>query len=116
MPIARSPQAFGVRKNRHSRIGHSLPNSAKVARYTLPGPQSQRIMHRYTAGQSIREISRKEGRARETVTKIVKSDEMQEFVQQMRERLYGLGIDALDAVRHGLNEKKDSQLAYRLLT
>jgi|HubBroStandDraft_6_1064221.scaffolds.fasta_scaffold85863_2 hypothetical protein len=57
-------------------------------------------MQRYAAGQSIREISRKEGRARETITKIVRCDEMQAHVQQMRERFYGLGCEALGAVEH----------------
>ena len=73
-------------------------------------------MQRFVAGQSMRKISREEGRARETVTKIVRSDEMQLFVQQMRERFYGLGVDALAAVRHSLRQKKDGQLGYRLLS
>jgi hypothetical protein len=73
-------------------------------------------MQRFVAGQSIREISREEGKARETVTKIVRSDEMNAFVKQMREHFFALGFDALDAVRDSLCRKKDGQLGYRLLT
>jgi hypothetical protein len=72
-------------------------------------------MQRYITGESIREISREEGRARPTVTKIVRSDEVQAYVQAMRERFYGLGTDALAAVQHALQQQKDAQLAYRLL-
>lgn len=97
-------------------VGQSLPRSTKKPRTIVPPPQSQRIMQRYADGQSIREISRREGRARETVTRIVRSDEMQTFVNEMRERFYGLGCDAMDAIRHTLRQKKDGQLGYRLLT
>jgi len=73
-------------------------------------------MQRFIVGQTIREISRIEGRARDTVARIVKSDEMQTFVEEMRERFYGLGCDALETLRHGLQEQKDGRLAYQLLT
>ncbi len=92
-----------------------LPKSAKERRTSIPPPQSQRIMQRFVAGQSIREISREEGRARETITKIVRCDEMQAHVKKMRERFYGFGCDALDAVRYALRKKKDGQLGYRFL-
>ena len=72
-------------------------------------------MQRYIAGDSIREIAREEQRDRATVTKIVRSDEMQNFVQHMRERFYGLGIDAMDAVSHALRVQKNAAIGYRLL-
>ena len=72
-------------------------------------------MLRFIAGQGIRQISREEGRARQTVTKIVRSEKMQAYVQALRERFYGLGDDALSAVQHALQQRKDPQLAYRLL-
>jgi hypothetical protein len=106
----------GGRESLKLKIVQSLPKSTKAPRTIVPPPQSQRIMQRFVAGQSIREISRQEGKARETVTKIVRSDEMSAFVRQMRESFYGLGVDALDAVRHSLCQKKDGQLGYKLLT
>ena len=72
-------------------------------------------MQRYVGGQSIRQIAREEKRDRATVTKIVRSDEMQGLVQRMRERFYGLAFDAMDAVEHSLKQKNDARLAYRML-
>jgi hypothetical protein len=98
------------------RVSQNRPKSAKKTEITaIPPPQSVRIMQRYVAGQSIREISRKEGRARETVTKIVRSNEMNTYVSTLRERFYGLGADALSAVEHGLRQMRDPRLGYRLL-
>lgn len=73
-------------------------------------------MQRHVAGQSIRQISREENRARETVTKIVRSDDMRTFVNTLRERFYGFGEHALDAVEYALVEQKDARLGYQLLT
>jgi len=92
------------------------PNSTKKPRTIVPPPQSVRIMERYVAGDSIREIARKERRDRATVTKIVRSDEMSAVVQKMRERYYGLGFDALDAVQHTLRVRKDGGLGRQVLT
>jgi hypothetical protein len=73
-------------------------------------------MQRYVAGESVREIAREERRDRATVTKIVRSEEMNTFVHQMRERLYGLGCDALAAVEHELQVRTNGRLGYQLLT
>jgi hypothetical protein len=73
-------------------------------------------MERYVGGESIRQIARAEHRDRATVTKIVRSDEMNTVVQKMRERYYGLGFDALDAVQHTLQIRKDGVLGRQVLT
>ena len=73
-------------------------------------------MQRYVSGDSIREIAREERRDRATITKIVRSDEMNAVVQKMRERYYGLGLDALDAVEHTLQVRKDGGLGRQVLT
>ena len=96
-------------------ISQNQPNSTKMARTIVPPPQSARIMERYVGGESIRQIAREEQRDRATVTKIVRSDEMNAFVQKMRERYYGLGFDALDAVQHTLQVQKDGRLGRQLL-
>lgn len=97
-------------------INQGQPRSTKRPSAIVPPPQSARIMQRYVSGESIRQIAREEHRDRATVTKIVRSDEMNIFVQGMRERLYGLGIDAMDAIQHGLQKQKDARLGYQLLT
>ena len=96
--------------------GQGQPNSTKKPETIIPAPQRERIMQRHVAGQSIRQIAREENRSRETVTKIVRSDDMRTFVKTLRERLYGLGGYALDAVEHALAKGKDARLGYQLLT
>ena len=97
-------------------ISRFQPFSTKKPRMIVPPPQSARIMQRYVSGDSIREIAREEGRDRATVTKIVRSDEMNAVVQKMRERYYALGFDALDAVQHTLRVRKDGGLGRQVLT
>jgi len=94
--------------------GQDLPCSAKKPLTVVPPPQSARIMHRYIQGQSIRQIAREEKRDRATVTKIVRAEEVTEYVRNMRERFYGLGEAALSAVQRAL-EAGDARLAYEHL-
>jgi hypothetical protein len=96
-------------------ITQNQPISTKTRRTIVPPPQSARIMQRYISGDSIREIARRERRDRATVTTIVRSDEMKAVVQKMRESYYGLGFDALDAIRHTLQVRKDGGLGRQLL-
>jgi len=72
-------------------------------------------MKKYVAGESIMQISREEGRNRETVARIVHGSEMQDYVRRKREQLYGLGDCAISALQHALNEQKDGRLAFQLL-
>ena len=92
------------------------PKPAKMTRTIVPAPQSTRIMQRYVSGESIRQIAREENRDRATVTKIVRSDEMQSVVLKLRERLYGVGCDAMDAVQEALQTRMDARLGYKILT
>src|SRR6202041_1303016 len=103
-------------RRRLGTITQNQPNSTKKPRTIVPPPQSARIMQRYVGGESIREIARVERRDRATVTKIVRSDEMNAVVQKMRERYYGLGFDALEAVQHALQVRKDGGLGRQVLS
>ncbi|MFZ0636646.1 MAG: hypothetical protein WA755_13670 [Candidatus Acidiferrales bacterium] len=71
-------------------------------------------MQRHIAGESVRKISREEGRDRATITKIVQSDEVRAYVDNLREQFYALGDLALETVRRGLQEG-DTKLAYQIL-
>ena len=102
-------------RRRFVTIRQNQPSSTKKPRTIVPPPQSARIMQRYAGGESIRQIAREERRDRATITKIVRSDEMQDFVQRMRERFYGLAFDAINTVQHSLQQQNDPRLAYRLL-
>jgi hypothetical protein len=88
---------------------------AKRTRNRVPPPQRERMLQKYVAGKSVALIAREEHRNRETVTRIVRGDEIQELVQRMRAEFYGLAFDAIEAVRHTLQQQKDGRVGYRLL-
>jgi hypothetical protein len=72
-------------------------------------------LQRFIGGEIIRAIARSEGRDRSTVTKVVRSDQMQEYVQNMKERFVVLGCAAMDTLEHALLIETDSRVAYQLL-
>jgi hypothetical protein len=94
---------------------HPVPFVTKTTRSRIPPPQIERIRQRHILGQSQREIARAEGRSRPTIARIVKGEEMQAFVQQMRERFYGLTPDALATIEYAIWEQKDARIAYEIL-
>jgi transcriptional regulator with XRE-family HTH domain len=81
----------------------------------VPPPQIERIKQRHIIGQSQREIARAEGRSRPTIARIIKGEEMQAYVQEMRERFYGLAPDALAAIEYALQEQRDAGIALEVL-
>jgi hypothetical protein len=72
-------------------------------------------MQRYVAGENIRSIARDEGRDRGTVSRIVRSEEMQAHTQQMRAQYYGLAELAMDGLRRALEQSQDGRLAHEIL-
>jgi hypothetical protein len=88
---------------------------AKLSRNRIPPPQRERILQKYVAGKSVALIAREENRNRESVTRIVRGDEVQALVREMRAQFYGLAFDAIDAVRHTLQQQKDGRVGYRIL-
>jgi hypothetical protein len=92
-----------------------LPRSTKSNRTHVPEPQRARIVGKFVQGKGIRQISREEGRSRETVTKIVRSKDVQSYVADLRERYIGLGREALDALTRALRSSKDGKLAHQIL-
>jgi len=96
-------------------LGISQHNPSKKTRHRVPEPQRLRIMQKYARGESIVQIAKEERRNRETITKIVRSDEMQAFVRQMREEFYGLAFDAMKSLRLAIQNNDDPRIAYQLL-
>jgi hypothetical protein len=95
---------------------HGVPRpTAKSCVSRLPRPTVVRIQARYIAGENQTQIAKAERCDRETVSRIVKSSEMAEYVERMKEEFRGLVPDALAAVRHALQEQKDARIAYQLL-
>jgi hypothetical protein len=81
----------------------------------IPPPQAWRVKSRFVAGQTIRAIARTEHLNRRTVTKIVRGQDVKDYVSGLREQFYGLGDAALDAVKHALIEGKDARLGFEIL-
>jgi hypothetical protein len=91
------------------------PKATKQTHFHVPAPQRERIMKKFISGEGIRKISREEHRSRGTVSRIVNSTEVQSYVQGIRAEYYGLGMEALDAVRRALRKCTDGKIAYQLL-
>jgi hypothetical protein len=95
--------------------GANQLNPAKQMRNRVPPPQRERILEKYIAGKSLKDIGKEESRNRETVARIVHGPEMQQHVRAMRERWFGLAPAAISAVQHALTEQKDGRLGFQLL-
>ncbi len=102
-------------KQKAPKTSQTQPEPAKKPRTNVPPPQVARVIKRFISGQSIRKIAREEKRDRETVKRLVQSDEVREYVLKLRAEFYGLGADAVDAVQHQLQEKKDGRLGLEIL-
>jgi len=87
---------------------------ATTPRTRVPGPQRVRVMQKFASGKSIVQIAKEENRNRETVSRIVHSEEMHAHVERMREKFYGLADLAIAAVQQAL-EDGDAQVGYRIL-
>jgi hypothetical protein len=66
---------------------------------------------RFIAGDSVRKISREENRDRETINRILRSNQVQLYIEELRASYIGLGLDAINAVRKRLKSGKDGRLA-----
>ena len=98
-----------------STVSHFVPKPTIKCTSLVPAPQIERIKQKFVQGYSIRKISREEGRARQTIVRIVRSEDVQNFVKQMQEELWGLIPAAIGALRHELEANKNSQLAYQII-
>jgi len=98
-----------------AKSSHSVPKLPKKCTSLVPAPQAERIKQMFVQGYSIRRISREEGRARQTIVRIVRSEDVQNFVKQMQGELWGLIPAAIGTLRHELETNKNSQLAYQVI-
>jgi hypothetical protein len=92
-----------------------LPKSTKGNHSHVPRPQQERIVSKFIQGRGIRQIAREERRSRETVTKIVRSKDVQKYVAELREQYIGLGREALAALTRALRTSNDGKLAHQVL-
>lgn len=97
-----------------------LPTFTKNGHGTyVPPSQVERIKLKFVQGKSLRRIAREEGRARQTVTKIIRSADMQQHIDRARGMLYGILSDAADTVYCQIvdveSQTGDPRLAFQLL-
>jgi hypothetical protein len=92
-----------------------LPRSTKSNQTHGPGPQRERIVSKFIEGKGIRQISREEGRSRETITKIVRSEDVQCYVADLKQQYVSLGHLALETLTRALRSSKDGKLAHQIL-
>jgi hypothetical protein len=89
------------------------PKPAKK-RSRIPPIKRIRVMQRYASGENQTAIARQEKINRETVGRIVKSEEMEAFTEEIRESWRALCEDAIQSVRR-LIAKDDKQTVFRVL-
>src|ERR1700746_318564 len=97
MRVCSKKSSSSVKTSKHSKRPETSTTQhkpAKRSRNRVPAPQRERILQKHIAGKSVVEISREENRNRETVARIVHSDDMRELVSHMREKFYGLAESA----------------------
>ena len=92
-----------------------LPKSTKANHSHVPRPQQGRIVSKFIEGKGIRQISREEGRSRETVTKIIRSEDVQSYIAELRESYLALGREVLAALTRALRTSRDGKLAHQVL-
>jgi hypothetical protein len=90
------------------------PKPAKKMRNRIPPTKRIRVMQRYASGENQTAIARQEEINRETVGRIVKSAEMEQFTEEIRERWRGLCDSAVESVRR-LIAQDDKQAVFRVL-
>lgn len=86
-------------------------------RQRIPEPQRIRVMQLYALGKNQTAIANEEKLNRETVGRIVKSEEMNDFVEQMRAQFRGLCDLAIAALHQQLQAggKEAIEIAWRVL-
>jgi hypothetical protein len=89
------------------------PKPAKK-RNRIPPVQRLRVMEKYALGRNQTAIARDENLNRESVARIVKSEEMEAFTEEIRESWRALCKDAIQSVRR-LIAKDDRQTVLRVL-
>jgi hypothetical protein len=92
-----------------------LPKSTKSNQSHVPAPQRERIVGKFIEGKGIRQISREEGRSRETITKIVRSEDVQSYVANLKQQYISLGQLALETFTRALRSSMDGKLAHQVL-
>jgi len=83
---------------------------------SIPFPQRDRIKRKFISGKNISQIAREEGRHWDSVARIVKEKDVEEYVLGVRERFYGALEEMLSAaINYAKTGKDGGWLAYQML-
>jgi len=93
-----------------------IKRRSRAGTSSVPFPQRQRIKQQFVAGKNVSQIAKIENRHWTTVARIVKEQDVQEYVEDRRARFYGTLEDVLFAVMQYVKNGKDGGLlGYRML-
>ena len=107
-----SVTAHGSVKNREVPRNKSSRKGAE----SVPFPQKERIKQKFIAGKNISQIAREEGRHWETVSRIVKEQDVAAYVRSARERFCGSLDEMMSVViDHAKHANDGGWLAYEML-
>jgi hypothetical protein len=108
-------------RRRHSKVYGSVRKAVENAAIVPSEPNLRiapaaqlEIINLYLQGRSLCEIARRTHRARQTVTKICRSDEIQAKVVEVRERLIGSADRWIESINFALDHELDGRLALEL--
>jgi len=77
-------------------------------------PMQAEIIRLYMQGCTLCEISRRTGRARQTVTKVVRTPDTQDKILEMRQALLVESHDWVELLNRAVRHETDSKLAFKL--
>jgi hypothetical protein len=93
-----------------------IKKRSRTGNTSIPFPQKARIKQQFVAGKNISQIARLEKRHWTTVARIVKEQDVQEYVEDLRERFYGtLEAVLIAVIQYVKNAKDGGLLGYRML-
>lgn len=100
-------------------VHQSHPKQSISQPLRVPAEQRRRMIDRYNNdGESIRKIARQEGRARQTVTRIVRSADTSEYdreIERMRQEFRSFVALALESLSRAMEKDKTGMVAARYL-
>jgi transposase-like protein len=102
----------GGSRVRQKKVYRGRPKCVKRRKKTgfrtyTPLPQQERIKQKYSDGMSIRRIAREEHKARETVTKIVRTLDKAVHLARLKQQIFGLMEAVVPALERALDSPKD---------
>jgi DNA-binding CsgD family transcriptional regulator len=102
----------------YSNVQEMAPKSVAIVRtepkLRITPPMQAEIIALFVKGYSLSEISRQTHRARQTVTKICRSEKVQAMIQEQKEKLVAESDAWRESLSFAVAHETDGRLAYKL--